>query len=143
MNPTLEGVFVAVNGIAFVGWVMLVALPKWDRGTRIVAPVIVPGLLAVAYIVTMAVGLPGAEGSFMSLAGVGGLLSRPVVLLGGWIHYLAFDLVVGSWELRDSQRAGLPHAAVVPCMILTFMLGPAGLLAYLAVRAAARKRLAV
>ena len=54
----------------------------------------------------------------------------------------AFDLVVGGWELRDARELGLPHAAVVPCMLLTFVLGPAGMLTYVIVRAAARKRLA-
>ena len=52
----------------------------------------------------------------------------------GWIHYLAFDLFIGSWEVRDSQRHDIHHLLVVPCLILTFWAGPAGLLVYLLIR---------
>ena len=57
-----------------------------------------------------------------------------VSLLAGWVHYLVFDLFVGSWEVSDARRLGIPHLFVVPCLILTFLLGPCGLLLYLAVR---------
>jgi hypothetical protein len=50
------------------------------------------------------------------------------------VHYLAFDLFVGSWEVRDSRVHGIPHWFVLPCLFLTFMFGPAGWLLYLTVR---------
>ena len=56
------------------------------------------------------------------------------MLLAGWIHYLAFDLFIGGWETRDAVRNGIPHLLVIPCLLLTFMLGPIGLLAYFALR---------
>jgi hypothetical protein len=56
------------------------------------------------------------------------------LLLAGWIHYLAFDLFVGSWEARDARQRGVPHLALVPCLALTFLFGPAGWLLYGAVR---------
>ena len=55
-------------------------------------------------------------------------------LLAGWVHYLAFDLFIGAWETRDAAARGVPHAWVVPCLLMTFLLGPIGLLAYLAIR---------
>jgi hypothetical protein len=62
-------------------------------------------------------------------------------LLAGWTHYLAFDLFIGGWEVRDAQRRGVPHLFIVPALVLTFLLGPAGLLLYLATRwFASRKR---
>jgi hypothetical protein len=54
--------------------------------------------------------------------------------LAGWIHYLAFDLLVGIWEVRDSHERGVPHWLVIPCLFFTFMLGPIGFLLYCAVR---------
>jgi Domain of unknown function (DUF4281) len=39
------------------------------------------------------------------------------------------------WETRDAARRGVPHWMVIPCLLLTFMFGPAGWLAYLGVRA--------
>ena len=81
------------------------------------------------------------QGDFNSLAGVAQLFQNPKALLAGWIHYLAFDLFIGSWEVRDAGRAGLHHLLVVPCLVLTFLFGPVGLLLYFALRAALRRRL--
>jgi len=44
-----------------------------------------------------------------SLAGVAAVLSVPELLLAGWIHYLAFDLFVGAWEIKDGQANNTPH----------------------------------
>jgi hypothetical protein len=48
------------------------------------------------------------------------------------VHYLAFDLFVGSWEVRDSQRRRMPHLFIIPSLVLTFLLGPVGFLTYCA-----------
>ena len=58
-----------------------------------------------------------------------------------WIHYLAFDLFVGAWIVRDVGRRGLPHLAVAPCVLLTMMYGPTGLLVYLTLRFFMRRAL--
>jgi hypothetical protein len=62
------------------------------------------------------------------------------MLLAGWIHYLAFDLFIGSWEVRDAQRLGLNHLLVIPCLALTFLFGPIGLMLYFLIRLAAKKQ---
>ena len=36
-----------------------------------------------------------------------GSSANPWLLLAGWIHYLAFDLLVGSWEARDARERGI------------------------------------
>ncbi len=56
------------------------------------------------------------------------LFENPYLLLAGWVHFLAFDLLVGAWEVRDARRVGITHLLVVPCLLLTFMAGPVGLL---------------
>ena len=61
------------------------------------------------------------------------------MLLAGWIHYLAFDFLVGRVVLADAQRRGIHHLLVVPCLLLTFMLGPTGYLVYAGVRLATRR----
>ena len=78
--------------------------------------------------------MAGAEGSFSTLAGVATLFSNPWLLLAGWLHYLAFDLLIGTWEARDARDRGVPHLFVVPCLFLTLMFGPAGWLLYMGLR---------
>jgi hypothetical protein len=90
-------------------------------------------------VAALALHLPHAEGGFGSLAAVRELFTEDWLLLAGWIHYLAFDLVVASWEVRDAQRIGVPHIIVVPCLVLTLFVGPVGFLCYVLARAARRK----
>jgi hypothetical protein len=64
-----------------------------------------------------------AEGDFGSLGGVARLFDHPGLLLAGWVHYLAFDLLVGLWEREEAARVGLSRRALVPCLALMFLLG--------------------
>jgi hypothetical protein len=139
----LENVFSLGNLTAMLGWALLVAVPRWRFTATLVTAVVIPALLALTYCVLIASEFGSAEGGFGSLADVAALFRNPALLLAGWIHYLAFDLFVGAWEVRDAQRLAISHWFVVPCLLLTFLFGPAGLLLYLLIRAGARGRVLV
>ena len=130
---TAEQLFSILNLITMAAWLPLVFLPR-VRWASTVVPVVIPLLLAVIYVVLVAATLPGSEGGFSSLTGVRALFDNPWALLAGWTHYLAFDLLIGGWEVRDAQQRGISHLLVVPALVLTFLFGPAGLLLYLAIR---------
>ena len=137
----MERWFSLAGNLVLPGWLLLVFLPRWRYSARFVAPVLIPSILAVGYLTLFARNSSPADFSnFGSLAGVKSLFQIDALLLAGWIHYLAFDLFVGSWEVRDAQSVGVPHLAVVPCLFFTFMLGPVGLLAYLVLRCALRRQ---
>ncbi|WOI53677.1 ABA4-like family protein [Parvularcula sp. LCG005] len=133
---TPDELFPIVNAVPLAGWAALVFLPFW-RGTQWITAIILPLLLSTAYVLLLVPGLVqagGMAGDFTSLEGVKTLLASDGGALVGWIHYLAFDLFVGAWEARDAKRNGVPHLLLVPCLILTFMLGPTGLLLYFIIR---------
>jgi hypothetical protein len=123
---TPEQIFSFANPVAAVSWLLLMAMPRrpWVTGT--LTRLVVPGLFAVAYTVIAAAAFAGSDGGFSSLDGVARLFDNRWLLLAGWLHYLAFDLLVGSWEVVDAQGRGVPHLLVVPCLLLTFRFGPAG-----------------
>jgi hypothetical protein len=116
-------------------WVLLAVSPHglWTR--RLVHSGLVPAAWALLYVGALALGLGSAEGgSFFSLDGVMALFQVPLLALTGWVHYLIFDLFIGAWEVREARRCGFRHAFVLPCLFLTLMAGPLGLLAFLALR---------
>ena len=131
----LEQIFSMATLLAMIGWLILAILPRQPIA-QIVSGVILPLVLSIGYLFLIAQNLRGAEGGFGSLADVATLFQKPELLLAGWIHYLAFDLFIGAWETRDAQRHGIPHLVVLPCLLMTFMLGPIGLLFYFAIRTA-------
>lgn len=139
----LDLVFKSVNNAALVGWLFLVFLPRWRWSARLIAPVLIPVLLAGLYTALVITEFGESKGGFSSFALVGQLFQNRAMLLAGWVHYLAFDLFVGSWEVRDAQQTGIAHYLVIPCLILTFLFGPAGWLLYFGVRSVATRSLGV
>jgi ABA4-like protein len=131
---TPDQIFSIANTLALGAWILLIVLPRQRWVSGILAPIAMPALFAVIYVAIIATQWKGSAGGFSSLSAVATLFTQPWLLLAGWIHYLAFDLFVGSWEVRDARERGIPHLAVVPCLLLTFMFGPAGWLAYSGLR---------
>lgn len=137
MNPDL--LFKLANNAALIGWISLIFLPRWRWSARLIAPVLIPALLAALYSLLAVAQFGHSPGGFSSLRSVELLFQNRAMLLAGWVHYLAFDLFVGSWEVRDSQAVGIRHYLVVPCLILTFLFGPAGWFLYFLIRSAAKR----
>lgn len=132
MSP--NDLFKLVNLLALCAWLALALFPRRQWVAQRAAGTAIPALFAAAYIAILVAAFGGAPGGFSSLPDVALLFSNPWLLLAGWIHYLAFDLLVGAWEVRDSQRRAIPHLLVVPCLALTFLFGPAGWLLYMTLR---------
>ena len=125
--------FRIANTFVLPGWILLLAAPRW-RWTQTITSRILPSVLGIGYVWILVSHWAESEGGFSTLVGVKQLFSNDWLLVGGWIHYLAFDLFVGSWESRDSLDRKIPLFLVAPCLFLTFLFGPAGLLCYLMLR---------
>jgi hypothetical protein len=134
MSP--DQVFSIANTFGALTWIVLAVFPRRTMVSDTLVGTIVPGLFAAAYVAIVVAVFGRVEGSFSTLSGVQMLFANPWLLLAGWLHYLAFDLLIGRWEVVDAQQRGVPHWLVVPCLFLTLMFGPAGWLLYRIVRAA-------
>ena len=138
---TPESLFSAFSTFVLLGWVALLVAPL-RRSLAVTVARWVAVILCGGYFAMLVAGMagpgppPGA--SFDSLAGVRSLLSTPEALLAGWVHYLAFDLFVGAWQVEDAPAANVPHWLVLPCLGLTFVAGPVGLLLYFGIKAVRR-----
>jgi len=136
MSP--EQVFSIANTVALLSWITLIVLPGRPWVTKLITKMVVPSIFALLYTAILVSQFGRAPGGFSTLAGVALLFSNPWLLLAGWVHYLAFDLLIGSWELEDAREQCIPHLIVVPCLLLTFMFGPAGWALYCIVRSIRR-----
>ena len=137
---SLEALFSVAGALVLPGWLLLAVAPRWRPTRLLVRSGALSLLLSGVYLVLIATYYPGSQGGFGSLADVARLFESRPLLLAGWVHYLAFDLFVGVWETGDAEARGVSHLLVIPCLALTFLFGPIGLLAYFAVRGAASSR---
>lgn len=130
---SLEQAFSVAGMCAMAGWLALLFSPSgWIRPRILVLPIAFG--LGTLYVALIGAFWTQTNGGFDSLADVAALFEHPGPLLAGWVHYLAFDLLVGLWEREEAQRIGLSRLLLAPCLLLTFMFGPAGWLAFLALR---------
>jgi len=128
---TPDQVFSIVNLTAFLAWVYLIGVARWTPRVFAVMRYAIPIFFALVYVTCLFLAEPNDEAGYQSLAEVTAIFSQPWVIVGAWIHYLAFDFFVGAWILATSKAEGIGHRWVVIPMILTFMLGPVGLLLFL------------
>jgi hypothetical protein len=138
---TAEQLFAIVNVVAVIGWLILIINGRRGQSAAMVVAGMVPLFFAFLYAGLIIRYWGQAEGGFASLADVSTLFANPWLLLAGWMHFLAFDLLVGCWEVRNASQHRIPHWAIIPALILTFLFGPIGLLLYLLIRAIKTRRL--
>ena len=139
MSP--DSVFQTCNMIAMAGWlILLIMSPLWTSFDKFLIGIVI-ALLAIVYAwLIFQVFTPGDFEKFGSLNGVMELFTNRTAVTAGWVHYLAFDLLTGIWIKKNAQKYNIHHLVLVPCLLLTFMLGPIGLLLYLVIRAIKAKQ---
>jgi hypothetical protein len=138
MTPEL--LFQWVNPVALAGWLALAFLPLAPRLLGIAAGTVVPVLLSTAYAALVLAFWSSSKGGFDSLDAVARLFENRWLLLAGWVHYLAFDLLIGAWEVRTARREGMAHGWLLPCLAVTFLFGPAGYLLFQTLRVSLKSR---
>lgn len=127
-------IFSVVSTIAALQWALLVILPKWKVTQWLIKYPVVPLLLSGIYCVYIAGFFDIKGGGFNSIQEVRRLFADDSVLLAGWVHYLAFDLLIGFSIIKSAQIKTISHWLVIPCLVLTFMFGPCGFLLYQAIQ---------
>jgi hypothetical protein len=133
MSP--DTVFSIASSTAMAGWMLLILAPRWDVLIAFIRLGLI-GALSLTYAVLVFVYFFRVEGGgFGSIAEVRALFTSDPVLVAGWVHYLAFDLFIGTWIAVEADRRGYNRLLQAPMLVATFMFGPLGLLLFYLTRA--------
>ena len=137
--------FTVINALVLPAWALLILLPRSHITAHLVHSALYPVIMGAIYVAGMiaafAFGQSSGDVDFTSIEGVRGIFAHPNGVIIGWTHYLVFDLFVGAWIARDALRHHIPHLLVIPCLVGAFMFGPVGLLLYMLLRFALRRKL--
>ena len=139
MSPDL--IFSLTNTIALISWIILIgASPFWKHTDKFLVGIVIT-LLAIIYVwcISQSFNADDFE-KFSTLDGLMTLFTSKMAVTAGWVHYLAFDLMTGIWIKNNSIKYGIKHSMIIPSLVLTFMLGPTGLLVYLIIRVGVTRR---
>ena len=130
-----ESLFFSLFSLAAgLNWLLLILFPK-NNSVRQLTVYGTVGVLSLCYLTLMwqSKFLFIKEG-MSSLAAFRKVLGVDTLLLAGWIHYLAFDLLIGLYINQSSQNRGISRWFVIPCLMATFLVGPVGFLCFLILR---------
>ncbi len=138
---TADQVFQIANPVALLGWIILAAgvvfkKPHWRT---IIAGQVFPMALSLAYAALIVFFWARAEGGFDTLPNVQKLFTFQWAALAGWVHYLAFDLFIGSYIANRVIEEGISRLVLVVLLPVTFLFGPIGYAAFQITRLAFQK----
>jgi uncharacterized protein YqgC (DUF456 family) len=114
-------------------WLMMWFAPEHERTKQMMSNewlFLAP--LLIAYTVAVIPSLPSILLAFSSEmptpALVINMFSEDEVILIGWLHFLAFDLLAGRWTWERLMEAKQPIFVSMPVLFLSMMVAPLGCL---------------
>ena len=78
---------------------------------------------------------------YLSFANLLNLFEEKYFSILFWIHFLAINLFCGGWMVNDSQKFNISKALIFLPLIITYFIGPIGVLIYWFIRIFYAKRI--
>ena len=144
---TFEIIYLWANFGVLPFWLMLIFIPNSKITQIFINSVILPLILAVAYVYSIYQTILLDEPIFdviklyLSLDNLYALFATESFLLIFWLHFLALNLFLASWISRDGVKHTMPRGLVSIPLILVYFAGPIGLVLYWIIRVFYAKRL--
>ena len=127
----------SANYVVLPAWLLLLLFPRQRFTHQIV--IATTALMSLLYVLLF-LGLTRDDRPHISMSDMGSfegvhkLLSDKRNVLVAWVHYLAFDVLIGKYIVDNNTSYGLSQFIIAPCLVLCLLLGPTGLLLYLVLR---------
>ena len=118
------------NAFVLIAWAALIFFPHWTHTFTLARSVVIV-VISVLYAILISQGMNELElDSFNTLESVKKLFQSDMAVAAGWLHYLAFDLLAGTYILQKSKEIGLPRWQYSLALPFTFIFGPVGYLIF-------------
>ncbi len=137
---TIEILYFWVNLGVLPFWVMLVFFPQSYLCRFLVTSIFPIFILSIVYIFVvyksyLAYYDFGKNFSlYLGLEYLSELFSNNFYVMFFWIHFIAINLFVGGWIVRDSQKFSINKILLFLPLVFTYLIGPLGLLIYWIIR---------
>ena len=137
---TLEMVYLWLNLGVLPFWLVLIIFPQSQIArffTTSIFPMFVLSLFY-TYLIYIAY-LDGYDflqnfKLYLGLSEISNLFENKSFLILFWVHFLAMNLFCGSWIVKDSQLFRMNKFIVSLPLIVTYLIGPIGVLLYWIIR---------
>jgi len=143
----IETLYMWVNIGVLPFWLMLIFFPQSHLCRIFVASIFPILLLSGAYIFVLyksyLIGYDfiGNFSLYLNLDELSRLFEDHLYLMLFWIHFIAINLFIGGWIVKDSQKFYINKITISIPLIITYFIGPIGLFFYWVIRIFYAKRM--
>jgi len=137
---TIEMLYLWVNLGVLPLWLILIFFPKSYLCRFLVTSIFPVLILSICYIFMLyksylnSYDFLGNFNLYLGIQKLSDLFSDRSYLMLFWIHFIAINLFTGGWIVKDSQRLMIDKMLVVLPLVITYLIGPLGLLIYWLIR---------
>ena len=137
---TIEMLYLWVNFGVLPFWLILIFFPNSNLTKYFITSIFPILLLSGTYIFVLyksylnSYNFIGNFNLYLGFDELSDLFSDKSFLITFWVHFIAINLFVGGWIVKDSQRFMINKMLIILPLIFTYLIGPLGLLLYWLIR---------
>ena len=144
---TIEMLYLWINIGVLPFWILIVFFPQSQLCKYLATSIFPIFLLSVAYIFILFKAYLGSFdfannfSLYLGLSSVSELFRDDYYLLMFWTHFVAVNLFISGWILKDAQKLYVNRILLAFPLIVTYLIGPIGIFIYWVIRIFYAKRL--
>ena len=146
---TIETLYMWINLGVLPCWFILILFPQ-SHLSRIFVTSIFPFLiLSGVYIFILyksyliGYDFDGNFSLYLGLSELSRLFEDHLYIMIFWTHFIAINLFIGGWIVKDSQKFSINKVLMAVPLIVTYLIGPLGLFLYWIIRIFYAKRISL
>ena len=146
---TIETLYMWINLGVLPFWMILIIFPQSHLSRIFVTSIFPFFILSGIYIFILyksyliGYDFDGNFTLYLGLNELSRLFEDHLYIMIFWTHFIALNLFIGGWIVKDSQKFSVNKVLLAIPLILTYLIGPIGLLIYWIIRIFYAKRISL
>ena len=144
---TIETLYMWINLGVLPFWFILIVFPESHLSRIFVTSIFPFFILSVVYIFILyksyliGYDFDGNFSLYLGLSELSRLFEDHLYIMIFWTHFIAINLFIGGWIVKDSQKFAINKVLMAVPLIVTYLIGPLGLFIYWIIRIFYAKRI--
>ena len=146
---TIETLYMWVNLGVLPFWFILIIFPQSHLSRIFVTSIFPFFILSGVYIFILyksyliGYDFDGNFTLYLGLSELSRLFEDHLYIMIFWTHFIAINLFIGGWIVKDSQKFSINKVLMAVPLIVTYLIGPIGLFLYWIIRIFYAKRISL
>ena len=146
---TIETLYMWINLGVLPFWFILIVFPQSHLSRIFVTSIFPFFILSGVYIFILyksyliGYDFDGNFSLYLGLSELSRLFEDHLYIMIFWTHFIAINLFIGGWIVKDSQKFAINKVLMAVPLIVTYLIGPIGLILYWIIRIFYAKRISL